>query len=344
MKKIISNISGKSPGKRLSRLNSSRGPSHFPELSHGFISGIGYVARRTGLICRRKYVAATFILMLLYSLIPIEIHPQTEYAGTYSPDSCTSRPVTGSYSLTIGSKSLLATYLSPLTYRGTSFGLLGTWSKALPFNPRHMIMHFEGSAALDNLWNPARTAKIMGLNAGFKWGMSWRTTLPQKIQLTAGGCIDLDGGAYYLLRNGNNPVQAMASASVDARASLSRPFRIGTFNFLISDVVNIPSLGLFFSPEYGETYYEIYLGNRSGLVHTGWWGNNFRIDNLLSVTIDFGKTAAILGYRLKADTQWANSLNTKILTHSFVIGIIPGGIGLKKRTVKLPSETIYSLY
>ena len=255
-----------------------------------------------------------------------------------------SRPVTGYYSLEIGRKSVLATYLSPLKYHGTSYTLSGEWSKAMPFNPRNAIMHFDGKVCFDNLSNPAGTARMIGLNAGFKWGISWRNVFPNGVQVTGGGSVDIDGGAYYLLRNGNNPVQAMATAAISARLSASRPFRIGAIDFLIADKVSVPSLSVFFSPEYGETYYEIYLGNHSGLVHAGWWGNNFRIDNLLSATFDFGRTAAMIGYRFSVDTQWANNLNTKIFTHSLVLGIVPGGIGLKNKPLRNPTETKYSIY
>lgn len=191
-------------------------------------------------------------------------------------------------------------------------------------------MHFDGKVCFDNLSNPAGTARMIGLNAGFKWGISWRNVFPNGVQVTGGGSVDIDGGAYYLLRNGNNPVQAMATAAISARLSASRPFRIGAIDFLIADKVSVPSLSVFFSPEYGETYYEIYLGNHSGLVHAGWWGNNFRIDNLLSATFDFGRTAAMIGYRFSVDTQWANNLNTKIFTHSLVLGIVPGVSVLKR--------------
>ena len=261
-----------------------------------------------------------------------------------SLDTSESRPVTGIYSIEYGGKSVLATYLSPLRYTGSDIGISGSWTKAMPFAPQSAIMHFEGGGDFASLWNPAKTAKMVGLTAYFRWGMSWRHRLPCSIQLTAGGSIGIDGGAYYLMRNGNNPVEALGNVSLSARASLSRPFKVGKLNFLLRDEVSLPSLSLFFSPEYGETYYEIYLGNHKGLLHAGWWGNNFRIDNLLSVTLDFGRTAVMAGYRLKADNQWANYLNTKIITHSLVIGIIPGGLGLKKKTPRLPAETVYSLF
>lgn len=256
----------------------------------------------------------------------------------------TSRPVTSTYSFEIGSKDVLATYLSPLHYTGADYAVAGSWCKAMPFSPQSAVMHFDAGIDFSNLWNPAETARMIGLNAWFNWGMSWRHRFPNHIQFTAGATVGIDGGAYYLLRNGNNPVEAIGNVSLAARFSGSRPFKIGKLAFLLSDQLSIPSFSVFFSPEYGETYYEIYLGNRKGLVHPGWWGNNFRIDNLLSATIDFGRTALTLGYRLKAYNQWANHLNTKIVTHAFVIGIVPGGIGLKKRTPKAPCETVYPLF
>ena len=282
--------------------------------------------------------------ILLFALLTY-VFPLVAYADDgESSRNDSSRPVTGIYSIEIGGKNVLATYLSPLHYKGTSLAASGAWSKAMPFNPESAIMHFNASVGLDRMLNPMHTARMLAVSASFSWGMSWRTMLPQSVQLTLGGSVGIDGGAYWLPRNGNNPVQAMGNANLALRASLGHPFKVGRLNLLLRDEVSLPSLSVFFSPEYGESYYEIYLGNRKGLVHPGWWGNNFRIDNLLSLTFDFGRTAAMIGYRFKADTQWANSLNTKIFTNAFVIGVIPGGIGLKPKARRIPSETIYSLY
>ena len=259
-------------------------------------------------------------------------------------DSATSRPVIGVYSLETGRENVLATYLSPLHYTGTKWGLSGFWSKAMPFNPENAVMHFKGGANFSNLLNPAHTARMVGITADFAWGLEWRKRLPEDLQLTLGGELEVQGGAYYLLRNGNNPVEALFETSLNISASLSRPFRIKNLPFIVSDRISLPSAGIFFAPEYGETYYEIYLGNHKGLVHPGWWGNNFMVDNLFSITFDFGRTAAMIGYRFDMKTQWANQLNTKIMTHSFVIGIIPGGIGLKNKKTKPVIETVSPLY
>lgn len=283
-----------------------------------------------------------FPLLLSFLVLTLPSRAQEVADITLAADTAMSRPVTGVYALEIGHKNVLATYLSPLHYTGTDIGVYGEWTKAMPFSPYHWGMNFEAGADFASMLNPAETAKMIGLNAFFKWGMSWRTTIPGQVTLSVGPTFDIDGGCYYLMRNSNNPVQVMASVGLGLRAYASRPFKIGRLNFLLRDRVSLPSLSVFFSPQYGETYYEIYLGNHDGLVHAGWWGNKFRLDNLLSVTLDFGRTAMMLGYRFNADTQWVNNLNTRIFTHSFVIGVIPGGIGLKKKTHRVPATSVRS--
>lgn len=241
------------------------------------------------------------------------------------------RPVLQEYRLEIGGGTALSTYLSPLRYSGRVAGASGEWTKASQWSPENLIMQFEAGGSLRDYMNPAKTATMMGIDGMFAWGMQWRKRLPYSLQITAGGSLDLSGGCLYLTRNGNNPINVYASASVDINTSLSWRFRIGRLPMVLSDEIRIPSLGAFFSPQYGETYFEIWLGNHKNLAHCGWWGNNFRIDNLLSVKMDFGRTAMEIGYRYDYRSAYASHLNTQISTHSFVIGIIPHGLGLKRK-------------
>jgi hypothetical protein len=241
------------------------------------------------------------------------------------------RPVLQEYRLEIGGGTALSTYLSPLRYDGTVIGMSGQWSKASQWAPESLVMQFNAAGYMRDYKNPARTASMIGFDGMFAWGMQWRKRLPYSLQVTAGGSLDISGGCLYLTRNGNNPVTALASASLDINASLSWRFKIGKLPMVLSDEIRLPSLGCFFAPEYGETYYEIWLGNKKGLAHCGWWGNRFCIDNLLSLKLDFGRTAMEIGYRYDYNSSWANSLSTRLHTHTFVIGIIPHGLGIKRR-------------
>lgn len=240
------------------------------------------------------------------------------------------RPVEQEYRVEVGGVKTLSTYLSPLRYSGTSWSASGSWRKATSWSPENMVMQFDADVTYLTTLNPAHTARMIGINGYFGWGLAWRKRLPHNLQVTAGGALDINGGALYLTRNSNNPVTAMAYAGLDLTASLTWRSRIGRIPIIVDDEFRIPSLGAFFMPQYGETYYEIYLGNHRGLAHCGWWGNKFGINNLLSLRLDFGRTALQVGYRFALDTAHANHLHLDMTSHRFVIAVIPHGLGLKK--------------
>ena len=237
----------------------------------------------------------------------------------------TLRPVTSSYTYEIGGATLANTYLTPLKYKGWDMALNYERMQAMKFNPEKWVMRLTAGIDLNRTDNPAKNATMWRLVADFSWGMTYRFKLPHNITLAGGGSTSLDLGCVYNARNGNNPVAAIASAGLDIAASLSRKFRIGRMPVEVSDEIRIPTLSAFFCPQYGESYYEIYLGNHKGLAHCGWWGNAFGIDNLISFKMNFGRTGMLIGYRFDLRTFRANSLETQIMRNAFVIGIIPYG-------------------
>lgn len=241
------------------------------------------------------------------------------------------RPVVQQYRLESGATDVTATYLSPLRYSGSVLGASGTWSKAFNHAPESTVMRFEANSELRDMLNPAKNAQMIGLDGNFTWGMEWRKRLPYALQVTAGGSADIYGGILYLTRNGNNPVSINAYPAVAADASLSWRFNIGKLPCLVYNRVHTPVAGAFFSPQYGETYYEIYLGNHSGLARFGWWGNSFRIDNRTALILDCTNVAWEIGYTYRHYNATASYLTTNINSHLLSIGVIPHGIGLKKR-------------
>lgn len=275
----------------------------------------------------KKFLFSTLRLLLLMVVASSD-------AFAYQPDSLVAtlkRPVTGFYNIEIGNRKNLATYLSPFSYQGSNLAVSGLWTKSLPVNPEHLSMTFQGRANLGNLLNPARSAREYDIHGLFIWGMEWKKRLPANFIVGAGGTVGAYGGMMYLPRNGNNPVAAQFATGLGISGSAGWHTSFKGLPVLFTDRLDIPLIGGFFSPQYGETYYEIYLGNHSGLAHFGWPGNRFGIENLLSVTLDFGRTAMQLGYRISYQEEYVNNLITRSFTNSFVIGIVPGGIGLKDK-------------
>ena len=241
------------------------------------------------------------------------------------------RPVLGEYRLETGHTSALSTYLSPIKYSGKVYSVSGEWRKASQWNPEKLIMQFSGGVSYRDMLNPYHSAVMLGIDGNFSWGVGYRFNFPKQLQLTVGGSVAANGGCLYLTRNSNNPVSINARIGLNLNAALSWRTRIGRLPIILEDEVTLPTIGGFFAPPYGETYYEIYLGNRKGLAHCGWWGNNFGIDNLLSLRLDLGRTALQVGYRYNYDSSHANHLNMAISAHSFVIGVIPHGLGIKRK-------------
>ena len=236
------------------------------------------------------------------------------------------RKITSVYAFEAGGARDISTYLSPLYYSGFNLAVSGSWTKDFNRWSDRCRMRFEAAVSYDDMLNPAQTARMLGLTAHFGWGLSWKKDFARSWQVTTGPMLDIYGGALYLPKNGNNPVSALASTGFDLAASLQWRGHIGRVPVIVADEMRIPTLSCFFSPEYGESYYEIYLGNRRNLAHFGWWGNAFGINNLLSVKFNFGKTGMLVGYRLDLRTFRANHLETQLLRIAFVIGVIPNGL------------------
>ena len=252
----------------------------------------------------------------------------------------TLRPVTSSYSVEYGAASTLDTYLSPLRYQGSTITLNGSWLKAMRQNPRRLIMAFDASIGLESQLSPARNSRLYDFSLDFSWSMMYRWRPIEHFQVGVGGGAALNIGALYLARNSNNPVSARASVDVTANAMASYSLHIGRLPVRLIDRVSIPMVGAFFSPEYGETYYEIYLGNHAGLAHCGWWGNHFRIDNLLAADISLGTVALRVGYHFDFSSGKVHDIVTRHTTHSLVIGLTHDSLnitGLEKSQNIIPA-------
>lgn len=286
-----------------------------------------------------KFVATSLAVLLT----AVAAHGQSRGRDQSCGDGRISRPVTQIYSLETGSLDALSTYLSPLRYSGFRAALSGQWHKTLPWGRNTWRMRFDADISGALTANPAGTASMLDFGASFGWGAARMFRLPHGVTLAAGAYLSADAGVLYMPRNSNNPAAARGAISLGLRASASWRLHIGRLPVLLGDCVSVPSLSAFFSPAYGETYYEIYLGNRSGLIHCGWWGNRFYIDNLLSADLDIGPSALRLGYRFGVNSSYICHINTQLVSHSFVIGWIPHGIGLRPRPARA-TTVINALY
>ena len=246
------------------------------------------------------------------------------------------RPITGIYSLEAGRRSVVSRYLAPVSYSGGEYALAGRWIKAMPFNPEMALMEFD--ARVDGAWsllNPRKNSSMQAIDAEFDWNMRAWWSLPHDFTISVGGGIELEGGALALLKNSNNPVSVNIAAAAGVAASGSWTHTFGRLPIVATLGLRAPLLGAFYMPGYGETYFEMYVGNHSGLVHCGWPGNRQKINMNLSVILDFGKTSMEVGYHLNFQRAEANRLIYRSFSNCFTIGVIPGGTGLRRHQAQI---------
>ena len=256
------------------------------------------------------------------------------------------RPVMNSYTLEAGTSHLTDTYLSPLKYRGQTVAFGYDRMQAMKFNPERWVMGLRIELGLDHTQNPAKNATIWGAGIAARWAMMYKLPVTQyPINFAIGGSTGINIGALYTTRNGNNPVAAKASWTVNLTGMATWTTRIGRLPITLCYRPTLPLTGIFFSQGYGELYYEIYLGNHKNLAHGAWFGNYFSLDNLATADLRFGATSLRIGYHNTILSTSVNHIVTRMTTHSFVLGVSGEWLGFdSRRGLSTPTRIISAIY
>ncbi len=251
------------------------------------------------------------------------------------------RPVLSAYSLELGYESLTDTYLSPLAYSGRVSALGWERMQAMKCDPEHMVQRLDLRLGLGRTYNPAKTAVMWKVDFAPSYSLLWRCNTGP-FTLAAGPQLSGRLGAWYLGANGNNPVAAKASAHLGATGMAVWNGRVWRVPVTLRYQPSIPLVGAFFSPEYDELYYEIWLGNHAGLVHTAWPGNFFRLDSLLTADLHLGTTTLRLGYRCDVLSSKVSGIVSRDVSHMVVLGIATEWLSLRAGARRAPSSPIVS--
>lgn len=234
---------------------------------------------------------------------------------------------THSYLLGVGHTDILDTYLSPEKYRGTDFRFVSllrcdrdssTWSR--------LITH-EGNLAFAD--NRSGNGGEMGGGYTFNYALrrKWQTSLwGSRLSLMAGGAAQLEVGFLYNTRGSNNPAQARLSLQVGPNVALdyNLPFSQRHPLTLHYDVW-APLAGIMFSPNYGQSYYEIFSrGNYDHNVVPTTFIATPCLRQMLTVDFRLIGTTWRMGYLGDIRQAKVNNLKWHSYTHSFVIGFVKG--------------------
>lgn len=221
-----------------------------------------------------------------------------------------------------GSSNMYDTYLSPLEYDGFSIRVMDermrdTYWFGGRFRKQQII---EAEFATGQ--SPARNVREYWGKLRYQLGGHYLFYQNAGLRLSAGGYWDVNVGALYNERNGNNPATGRIYTNLNLSAMASYKWKMFAFRWQI----DTPFAGVLFSPKYGQSYYEISLGNTVGIVNFASFHNQRALRNLMTVDIPLNKYILRVGYLGDWYQTQLNSITTHHSTHSFVIGFPLEGI------------------
>ena len=168
----------------------------------------------------------------------------------------------------VGFTNVFDTYLSPQEYKGVDFRISRESMRMTKWMNGNVSLQSFFQADLGYTHNRVDNNNMFSGLANWNYGLHYNFPITSNFKLLAGGLIDLNGGFVYNLRNGNNPAQARAYINLDASGMAIWDLRIKNYPISLRYQVNLPFAGIMFSPNYGQSYYEIFtLGNWNGVIN-----------------------------------------------------------------------------
>jgi len=263
----------------------------------------------------------------------------------YLPDSSflseSARYMTRATMYGVGYASVFDTYLSPQEYKGIEF--------RISRETMYMTKLFDGNVSAQNFFqaNLSYTENRVGNNNSFASLVNWTYGLHYQFQITdnfkllAGGLGDLNGGFVYNLRNGNNPANARAYINLTASGMAIWKLRIrNNYPITLRYQMNLPFMGVMFSPEYDQSYYEIFtLGEHSKVVRFTSLHNQPSIRHTFSADVPVGSVKMRFSYLWDAQQYNVNKIRTHSYSHVFMVGFVKELYRLRHRDIqRVPTE------
>ena len=240
----------------------------------------------------------------------------------------------------IGSMSMTDTYLSPLEYNGISLSLMHERLNSSSWINGQLLFQQQYFLQAASTKNPIGNSKSYYGNIDYKINGLYPFIKTNSFRMLAGAGADLSLGGIYNLRNSNNPAQLKTSLNFTASALAFYQWNLLTLRWQVTS----PFLGVFFSPEYGQSYYEIFvLGNNEGTIHLGSPANQIGLRNYFTADYPIGNITLRGGYLGNYYRTNVNNLITSLSSHQFMIGIVFESLNFGRRDVER-SDWLKSVY
>ena len=222
-----------------------------------------------------------------------------------------------------GAENILDTYLSPYEYRGVSYGTLHRSERPAHWGGGRVrtLMQMCSNFSYDH--SPTEDGKELDLQLTLGGGFGYTWTLRPHLRLLAGGLLEVSGGFTYNTRNGNNPAQGRLQLGLTPTASLDYAFSLWKRRWNWRTQIDVPLLGAMFSPNYGQSYYEIFsLGHYDKNVRFYCPTNSPSVRLLTTLDVPLRRVTLTFGYHADVRQSRVNGLKRHAWSNQIVVGFV----------------------
>ena len=229
--------------------------------------------------------------------------------------------------LSIGHADHLDTYLSNERYRGTEWRFISSIVRDSKKHPLTYSLTHEGAFA--NTHNRADNANELSGHYDFAYAALYgfsinRQALPEhslKLYVGLFGSTSL-GFCYNTRTSANNPAQGYASVDIGPQVMARYNFTLFNTTLRLTYEARVPFIGIMFSPNYGQSYYEIFNeGNYDhNIVLTS--VGTFQLRHQLSLDIPVAqRTSLRIGYLGNIRQAKPNNLKQHQWYNAVIVGV-----------------------
>ena len=213
----------------------------------------------------------------------------------------------------------LDTYLSPNRYVGLLADIgLEQW-KCSRWGDGRLYAQWFSHTTLGITSGSGSSSEMLAME-DLSYAMPWQCVDTKHFRLYAGGEFQARLGGVWNPRNSNNPANAKAGTHLGGMAMAEFRYHLGKRPVRSSVTFDMPLVGAFFSPEYTESYYELfYVGGTSPCIHLATPANC--LSGRGRVQTDITLRGSILRLSLIEDNyRWQTATNRYAL-HSYSLGV-----------------------
>ena len=227
-----------------------------------------------------------------------------------------------SHMIGFGPSRILDTYISQEKYAGVGFTYLYIREGKKP--EKHWQNTIEHEIDLSKTKDRSGNTSMLEGNYNLYWGRYRQWLLcDNRLKLQAGGLANANLGFLYDMTISNNPGQARLALNIMPSCIATYGFDIKQQHFSLRYELNLPLVGIMFSPNYGQSYYEIFTrGNYDHNVVPTTFISAPTFRQML--TLDWqvsAKWMLRIGYLGNYQQAAVNNLKQHVYTHRVLLGI-----------------------